>query len=250
MKYAYILTLLPLARLAARCVAASVPLIDVTDLYHPYQHAGDNFDILAAYALPEVDPLAIVCLLRTSLPITLYPCAAKAAPDHASGGLAPAFGYDEHNAYWKLPDLRFIPRMDPPLRRYLEYAFSRSSRADFLRATEVDGQPLDAPILAKEHHVWETAVWICVSGRKLVKRADGTYRILPANQVLATDQVLPNEARPCTVSVLNDGIYEFRETTKLSNFSVYYRGDPRENEAALCDALPALYLSFRSTTSQ
>jgi hypothetical protein len=53
-----------------------------------------------------------------------------------------------------------------------------------------------------------------------------------------------------SVSVRNDGIYEFRETTKLSNFSVYYRGDPRENEAALCDALPALYLSFRSTTSQ
>jgi hypothetical protein len=59
-KYAYILTLLPLARLAALCAAAPVPLIDVTDLYHPYQDVGDNFDILAAYALAEVDLRAIV----------------------------------------------------------------------------------------------------------------------------------------------------------------------------------------------
>jgi pyrimidine-specific ribonucleoside hydrolase len=138
--------------------------------------------------------------------------------------------------------------MDPPLRRYLEYAFSRSSRVDFLRATEVDGPPLGESTLAKEHHVWETAVWICVTGRKLVERADGTHRIIPASQVLATDQVLPNETRSCTVSVRDDGVYEFRETTGPSNFSVYYRGDPRANEAALCEALPALYLSFQTTT--
>jgi hypothetical protein len=77
----------------------------------------------------------------------------------------------------------------------------------------------------------------------------GTHRIIPANQVQAADQVLPNETRPCTVSVRNDGIYEFRETTNSSNFSVYNRGDPRENEAAQREALPALYLSFRSRTS-
>ncbi|MGA2657201.1 MAG: hypothetical protein ABSH34_06740 [Verrucomicrobiota bacterium] len=51
------------------------------------------------------------------------------------------------------------------------------------------------------------------------------------------------------MSVRNDGIYEFRETTNSSNFSVYNRGDPRENEAAQREALPALYLSFRSRTS-
>lgn len=193
-----------------------------------------------------LDPLAIVCLLRTTLPIALYPDAANNARDKGYNVFSPGFSYDEHNTYWKLPDLRFILQMDPPLRRYLEYAFSRSSRVDFLRATEADGPPLDEKLLAKEHYVWETAVWICLSGRKLVKRADGTCRIVPAAEVQPTDRVLPNELRPCSVTVRDDGIYEYRETSGPSSFSVYYRGDPRENEAALREALPALYLSFVS----
>ncbi len=40
--------------------AKRVPLIDTTDLYHPHQDVGDNFDILAAYALPEVDLRAVI----------------------------------------------------------------------------------------------------------------------------------------------------------------------------------------------
>jgi hypothetical protein len=196
-----------------------------------------------------LDPHAIVCLLRSKLPIALYPDAANNARDKGYGVFSPAFSYDEHNTFWKLPELRFISQMDPPLRRYLEYAFSRSSRVDFLRATEVDGPPLDAMLWSKEHYVWETAVWLCVSGRKLVKRADGTHRIIPAEQVSPTDKVLPNELRPCMVNVRDDGIYEFEETTQPTNFQVYYRGDARENEAALRDALPALYLSFKSSGS-
>ena len=37
-----------------------VPVIDVTDLYHPHQDVGDNFDIVTAYALPEIDLRAVV----------------------------------------------------------------------------------------------------------------------------------------------------------------------------------------------
>jgi len=37
-----------------------VPVIDITDLYHPYQDPGDNFDLIAAYALPEIDVRAII----------------------------------------------------------------------------------------------------------------------------------------------------------------------------------------------
>ena len=106
---------------------------------------------------------------------------------------------------------------------------------------------MDEKTLAKEHHVWETAVWICATGRKLVRRADGAYRIIPAGQVVAADRVLTNKLRPCKVAVCDDGIYTFEETQAPSNFAIYYRGDPRENEAALREALPALYLSFRSS---
>ena len=37
-----------------------VPIIDVTDLYQPFQDPGDNFDLLTAYALPEVDLKAVI----------------------------------------------------------------------------------------------------------------------------------------------------------------------------------------------
>jgi hypothetical protein len=37
-----------------------VPLIDITDLYHPPQDPGDNIDLISAYALPEVELKAVI----------------------------------------------------------------------------------------------------------------------------------------------------------------------------------------------
>ena len=88
-------------------------------------------------------------------------------------------------------------------------------------------------------------MWIVRTGRHLVRHADGTHRIIPPSKLLPTDVVLPNELRPCTTEVRDDGIYSFKETDQTTNRWVYFRGDPKENEAALREALPALYLSFR-----
>jgi pyrimidine-specific ribonucleoside hydrolase len=240
---------------SARAIAAAYnrePELFRKKLARLHLCAGGSSPPAAGYIEWNValDPLAIVCLLRSDLRIAIYPDAANNANAKGYGVFSAAFSYDPHNTFYKLPDLRFIRQMDAPLRRYLEYAFGRSSRVDFLRATEVDGPPLDEQLLAKEHYVWETAVWICVSGRKLVKRADGTHRIIPAEQVLPIDKVLPNELHPCEVKVRDGGLYEYRETAGPANFSVYYRGDPRENEAALREALPALYLSFRAPAQE
>ncbi|MCS7306162.1 MAG: hypothetical protein NZ602_13785 [Thermoguttaceae bacterium] len=214
--------------------------------------AGGSSPPVAGYIEWNValDPQAIVCLLRSELPIALYPCAANNAGSKGYGVFSPAFSYDPHNTFWKLPNRRFIRQMDPPLRRYLEYALGRANRVDFLRAVEVDGPPLDEGLFGAEHYVWETAVWLCLTGRKLVRRADGSHRIVLPTEVLPTDRVLPNELRPCTVQVRNDGIYEFRLTDQPTNFRVYYRGNPQENEAALREALPALYLSFKASASR
>src|SRR5438552_264121 len=38
----------------------TVPVIDITDLYHPPQDPGDNFDLIMPYALPEIDLRAII----------------------------------------------------------------------------------------------------------------------------------------------------------------------------------------------
>jgi hypothetical protein len=189
-----------------------------------------------------LEPQAIVRLLRSDLPIAIYPDAAGSAKN-------PPFSMDEHNTFYSLTNRRFITAMAPPLRRYLEYAFSRAVRVDFLRATEIDGPPLDARILDGPHSVWETALWTCITGRRLVRRADGTARLIPPDELRPGDRVLPNECRPCTVNVRDDGIYEFHKTTRSSNFTVYYRGNPQENEAAFREALPALYRSFRVPTT-
>ena len=37
-----------------------IPVIDCTDLYHPHQDPGDNFDLIAAYGLPEIDLRGVV----------------------------------------------------------------------------------------------------------------------------------------------------------------------------------------------
>ena len=188
-----------------------------------------------------LDPHAIVRLLRSELPIAIYPCGTK-------GG---AFAYDEHNTFWRLPDLQFIRQLDPRLRRYLAYAFERSSRLDFLHALDSDW-PAEAVdrMCGRAHAVWETAVWIEASGRRLVRNAAGVHRIVALAEVGSGDRVLTNELLPCAVSVRDDGGFAFALTERESNFSIYHRGDWRENEAALRVALPALYASFRSRTKE
>jgi hypothetical protein len=36
------------------------PVIDITDLYHPHEDVGDNFDLIMAFGLPEIDLRAVV----------------------------------------------------------------------------------------------------------------------------------------------------------------------------------------------
>ena len=47
-----------------------------------------------------LDPQALVRLLRSDLPIAIYPCATKEGP----------FAYGPHNCFWKLNNLQFIEK--------------------------------------------------------------------------------------------------------------------------------------------
>ncbi len=182
-----------------------------------------------------LDPLAIVCLLRSDLPIAIYPCGTKDG----------ACGYDPHNTFWELPDLRFIAHMNPMLRRYLGFAIARVARMDFLRALdqELSDEEMERTY-ARRHNVWETAIWAQVANRRIVRHSDKHYGLVPAACVASTDVVLPNELRPCIVDVGDDGFFRVALTDGPTNCSLYERGDPSENEKALQEALPALYRSF------
>ena len=188
-----------------------------------------------------LDTNAMMGILRSGLPIALLPCAASKPGYGSYNSFAEWCGKDAHNGYWKLNNTDFIADMDIRLQNYTAYGFSLTPPNAFLAA-------MDNPhptVVRKQHNVWETCIWICLSGRRLVQRADGTYRIIPASEVLQTDKVLPNELKPCTVEVLAGGRYGFALTNKPTNFSIYFRGDADENERALQDAFPALYKSFR-----
>ncbi len=183
-----------------------------------------------------LDTNAMVCLLRSTLPIALYPCATKEGP----------FAYGPNNSYWQLPDLRFVERMAPPLRRYLDYALGRSARVDFLRAIEEDSPPETMrKVFDRQHNVWETAIWLNISGRHLVRRAHGSARIVRPQEVRPTDNILPNKLLPCKVDVQENGQFTFELAPKRSNRWIYYRGDARENQTGLREALPVLYEEFK-----
>ncbi len=95
------------------------------------------------------------------------------------------------------------------------------------------------------HNVWETGTWARVSNRRLVRRADGHYRMIPAREVRSMDKVMPNDLRPCLLKVSDDGIFTFELTDKASNFLMDDRGDPYQNEKAFTEALIDFYDSIR-----
>jgi len=183
-----------------------------------------------------LDPNAIVCLLRSDLPIAIYPC----------GTGKGAFDLGANNTYYLLENLDFIRRMDPRLQRYAVYSFERATRSDFLNFLDEE-TPADAieRVCNRTHNVWETALWAQVSRRLLVRRPDGHYRMVPSHEVTSLDQILPNDLIPCKVNVRDDGIFTWEKTDTPTNFLMYYRGDPLLNQIAFREALPALYESIR-----
>lgn len=190
----------------------------------------------------HLDPWAIVSLLRSDLPIAVYPCATQDGP----------FSYGPYNTYWQLPDLWFMADMHPKLRRYLTYALMGEMRSDFLRAIDFDPPPDDmVKAFSRSHHVWETAVWCCVAGRHIVQKADGRFaleREVEAHEdgptADAVPKVLTNALLPCVIDVHDDGRYSFYLTDASTNRWIYFRGNPLENERALRQAVPNLYRSF------
>jgi hypothetical protein len=188
-----------------------------------------------------LDPWAFIRLLQSDLPIALYPCSTQDG----------AHAYGTNNTYWNFKDLNFFSRLDRRLRNYGIYALARMNRPDFLAC--LDGElPIEAASdrLTHPHHVWETAVWLNVTRRKLIRRANSEYAIVPAEESTAGSRVIRNSLIPCDVHVRDDGRFSFEPTGSRSNFSIFQRDDPAEYEAASREAFTALWLSFRAAKAE
>ena len=182
-----------------------------------------------------LDVAAFVRVLRSDLNLAIYPCATDRGP----------FDLGPNNTFWKLPDLGFLRDLSPGLRRYAVFAMNGTARMDFLRALEQD-PPDDVAqqVYRRPHNVWETAVWATLSGRLLVRRADGTHRLLAPAEVAPTDPRIPGRLEPCELTVRDDGQFQFRLTDHPTRTSIYVRPDPALQERAFREAVPALYRTF------
>jgi len=183
-----------------------------------------------------LDPHAFVRVLRSPLPVTIYPCFGSA------GILTPS----EYCTFWSLNDMSFVKRMDKKLQNYLCYAYDRTLRHDFLRAMDEEPCPkvLDS-FVGRQHNVWETAVWLEITGRKLVQRTGGSYRILPNADVLASDSVFKTTAEPCKLTVHDCGTFDYTSCAHDdTNKFIYKIHDPIGQELALNEALGEMYVSF------
>lgn len=183
-----------------------------------------------------LDVHAFTRILKSDLPIALYPCAGS------DGGLIK----DIHNTYWQLPALDFLKQADPHLQRYIDYAFTRELRNDFLKSMDITDEAFELHMnkYPQPFHFWETSLWMNVAGRKLVQRSSGDYALIPKTEIKAGDRIIKSELVPCKLNIRDDGRFTFKETEGPSHVAIYYRSDPVLNEKALQQAYPRLFLTF------
>lgn len=182
-----------------------------------------------------LDVFAFRRLLKSDLPIVIYPCASKDG----------AFVAGNYTTYWRMPTLGFIKNMNPQLRRYLDFNFSKAQRTDFLRAMDLDDATAnDTSFYPSPHHVWETALWMNCANRVLVNTTNGAYKLIPKSAVDKSTKIVKESLVSCLVAVRDDGRFSFKATGKPTNFQIYYRENVQQNEEGYRSALPQLYLSF------
>jgi len=186
-----------------------------------------------------LDPFAFQRLVESDLPIALYPCATEKGP----------FDKGRNNTFWQMPDLDWVGKMPPKLRRYLGFALQRVHRMDFLRALEEDWPELEAPgafdpNFHRHHDVWETAIWMEVAKLRLVQRSDRSHRLLPEAEIAATDRKIEGGLKLVEFAYAGDGQISISTVKPLRQCWLYERSDPAEQEKALCEALPELYRNF------
>jgi len=183
-----------------------------------------------------LDVYAFTRILKSGLPIALYPCAGK------DGG----FVKDVNNSYYTLHDMSFLKRMQPKLQCYLDFAFSQSQRYDFLRYMDSGAPYAEGKQPQFERfHVWESAIWLTVLDRAVAKMPDHTYRLLTKDDVRPGDDLVEEGLRPCVFTeIRDDGRFQFTYSAHDSNVMIYYRANPDEHERAMNAVIPLLFESY------
>lgn len=188
-----------------------------------------------------LDTNAFVSILRSDLPILIYPCAAGKITEK-NRGKSNAFVADDGNTYYHLKDLSFVNHMDDRIRNYLDFVFSKAERKDYLSLLDKPYRD-NGEIFHREQHMWETAIWMQVADLKLIKNEKGQQLIVPAYSVTQGDSVFYESLVPCDVAVDESGIFTYLPSEN-SDKHIYRRGDPEDYERWMNNAVPLYYTDY------
>ncbi|WP_394366234.1 nucleoside hydrolase [Sunxiuqinia indica] len=188
-----------------------------------------------------LDTNAFVSVLKSGLPLYLYPCAAG---DETRAGKAKfkAFIKDGNNTFYRISSLNFINNLPDKLKQYYHYALLRETKPGYLAMLDSTFQS-DPSVFNKPHRTWETAIWMQVAELKLVKHENEVFEIVPENEVLNSDEIFMEKLRPCTIEVKESGIFSY-EFDKSGDAHIYEREDPEQYEIWMNKALPDFYLNL------
>lgn len=191
--------------------------------------------IIAAWNV-KLDTHAFVRLLRSDLPIALYPCGSWN-------------GMGKNNTFWELKSLTFIADMDEKLQRYMDYFFRVRKQDNFLQAMDLNALPDTNAIkkyYTKEFYLWTTESWLQAANLVLVGKGDADFTIKKRGDVDFDEKIISGELFPCTFTVSDKGAFVYSKTVEgvPTNFKIYERADPVLNQKAFNKAIPELYKSF------
>ncbi len=189
-----------------------------------------------------LDTNAFVSVLRSDLPVIIYPCAAGNISGKDKGKFN-AFVKDSGNTYYHLNSLSFINQMNDKIKHYIDFVLSRTTRSDYLSFLDTpylgEGDVFERPL-----HVWETAVWMQVAGLKLIRKENGKHLIVPADKVEMSTPVLQEMLIPCDITVKDSGIFSYTYKSGNSQKYIYFRKEPEEYEFWMNQAIPVFYNSY------
>ena len=197
----------------------------------------------------DLDETSATAILTSGLPISLYPCATENGP----------FDKGANNTFWSLDSLGFVMNMERSLRNYIVYSFLRKTDNSYLHYLDRPLPQADSSAFMDfrsdrfygsggAHYVWETSLWQQIADLALARRPGQEWRLVSRKDLTPEHEVFEEGMLPVTLDVRDDGCFSFEYSDKETGIAIYHRSDPELHQQALREALPALYMSFKTVS--
>lgn len=181
----------------------------------------------------DLDVHAWVALWRSGLPIHWYPCSGKQG----------SRGIEQHNTFWPVRHRVLFEGLSQPLRGYLDYALTASSRGDIIRALAEMGSGDSWDLMMERgRNMWSTASLTMAAGRVLAQTAEG-WRFLPQAQAQGL-KLQRMELMSVVCKTSDDGVVKWNPDPQSETARIFRRELDEEHVRAMGEATNALLKQF------